>query len=449
MRKNAYHLRRHLLKPVSKCIEGKMLSSILLLMATVCALLWANSPFANSYYNLWHINIELGIGNFQLSGTLGHWINDGLMVIFFFVVGLEIKREFLVGELSTPQKATLPIVAALGGMIVPALIYTVFNVGGTGAHGWGIPMATDIAFALGCIMALGGLIPLSAKVFLLALAIIDDLGAILVIALFYTDEINLISLLVGMIILSVSWLLNKRGVRQTYPYAVLGIALWVAFLFSGIHATIAGVLLALTIPARAQYDKDRFKEETRSLLMSFPEKNFNIMMVDETQKRIVSQLKHAVDNIETPLQKLEDALHPFASYFIIPVFALANAGVNFLEGSEGTGLFNPVTIGIILGLFLGKQMGITFFAWAAVKAGISLLPEGVRWSQIWGIACVAGIGFTMSLFITNLAFNHPLPLYQAKIGILCGSMLSAVIGISIFLIDHALHKNKDTIKTSP
>ena len=449
MRKNPYQLWRHLLKPVSKFIEGKMLSSILLLMATVCALIWANSPFANSYYNLWHINIELGIGNFQLSDTLGHWINDGLMVIFFFVIGLEIKREFLVGELSTPQKATLPIVAALGGMIVPALIYTVFNVGGTGAHGWGIPMATDIAFALGCIMALGGLIPFSAKVFLLALAIIDDLGAILVIALFYTDEINLISLIVGMIILSVSWLLNKRGVRQTYPYAVLGIALWVAFLFSGIHATIAGVLLALTIPARARYDQDHFKEETRSLLMSFPEKNFNIMMVDETQKRIVSQLKYAVDNIETPLQKLEDALHPFASYFIIPVFALANAGVNFLEGSEGTGLFNPVTIGIILGLFLGKQLGITFFAWVAVKAGISLLPEGVRWTQIWGIACVAGIGFTMSLFITNLAFNHPLPLYQAKIGILCGSMLSVVIGISIFLIDHALHKNKDTIKTSP
>ncbi|MDD4346525.1 MAG: Na+/H+ antiporter NhaA [Desulfitobacteriaceae bacterium] len=449
MRENTYHLWRHLLKPVSKFIEGKMLSSVLLLMATFCALIWANSPFANSYYNLWHINIELGIGNFQLSDTLGHWINDGLMVIFFFVIGLEIKREFLVGELSTPQKATLPIVAALGGMIVPALIYTVFNVGGTGAHGWGIPMATDIAFALGCIMTLGGLIPLSAKVFLLALAIVDDLGAILVIALFYTDEINLISLIVGIIILSVSWLLNRRGVRHTYPYAVLGIALWAAFLFSGIHATIAGVLLALTIPARAQYDKDHFKEETRSLLMSFPEKNFNIMMVDETQKRILNQLKHAVDNIETPLQKLEDALHPFASYFIIPIFALANAGVNFLDGSEGTGVFNPITIGIILGLFMGKQLGITFFAWVAVKAGIALLPEGVRWSQIWGISCVAGIGFTMSLFITNLAFGHPLPLHQAKIGILCGSMLSAVIGISILLMDHALHKHKDTIKASP
>jgi len=419
-----------------------MLGGILLLLATICALIWANSPYASSYYDLWNIYIVFGIGDFRLSDTLGHWINDGLMVIFFFVIGLEIKREFLVGELSTAQKATLPIVAALGGMVIPALIYIVFNVGGMGANGWGIPMATDIAFALGCIMALGELIPLSLKVFLLALAIVDDLGAILVIALFYTDEINLISLVAGIIILSVSWLLNKRGVRLTYPYAVLGIALWIAFLLSGIHATIAGVLLALTIPARARYDKDRFKDETSSLLMSFPEKNFNIMLVDETQKRILNQLKHAVDNIETPLQKLEDALHPFASYLIIPVFAMANAGVSFLASGEGTGFFNPVTIGVILGLFLGKQLGITFSAWVAVKAGIALLPEGVRWSQIWGIACVAGIGFTMSLFITNLAFNHPLPLHQAKIGILCGSMLSAVIGISILLIDHAMHKNK-------
>lgn len=445
MRENTYQLWRYLLKPVSKFIDKGAIGSILLLLATVFALIWANSPHAKSYFDLWNTNVVVGIGNYQFADTLGHWINDGLMAIFFFVIGLEIKREFLVGELSAAQKATLPIVAALGGMIVPALIYTVFNAGGMGANGWGIPMATDIAFALGCVMALGRLVPLSLKVFLLALAVVDDLGAILVIALFYTDEINLISLFVSIIILSVLWLMNRRGVRQTYPYAIMGIVLWVTFLFSGIHATIAGVLLAFTIPARARYDKDRFKNKTSKLLMSFPEKNFNIMLVDETQKRIISQLKHAVDNIETPLQKFEDILQPFAAYFIIPVFALANAGVSFLEGGgEGTGFFNPVTIGVILGLFLGKQIGITFFSWLAVKAGIALLPEGVRWSQIWGIACVAGIGFTMSLFITNLAFNHLLPVYQAKIGILCGSMISAVIGTIILLFDYALHKNNGT-----
>lgn len=441
MRENTYQLWRYLLKPVSKFIDKGMVGSILLLLATICALVWANSPYASSYFVLWNINIAIGIGDYQFAATLGHWINDGLMAIFFFVIGLEIKREFLVGELSTAQKATLPIVAALGGMVVPALIYTTFNAGGVGANGWGIPMATDIAFALGCVMALGRLVPLSLKVFLLALAVVDDLGAILVIALFYTDEINLSSLFAGMLILSILWLMNKNGVRQTFPYVIMGIILWVTFWFSGIHATIAGVLLAFTIPGRARYDKERFKHKTGSLLMNFPEKNFNIMVVDETQKRIISQLKRAVDNIETPLQKFEDVLQPFAAYFIIPVFALANAGVSFLEGGEGTGFFNPVTIGIILGLFLGKQIGITFFTWLSVKAGIALLPEGVRWSQIWGIACVAGIGFTMSLFITNLAFNDPLSVHQAKIGILCGSMISAFIGTIILLVDHAMHKN--------
>lgn len=444
MREESYQLLRNVLKPVSKFIDEGMLGSLLLLLASICALIWANSPYANSYYNLWNINVAIGIGDYRYADTLAHWINDGLMAIFFFVIGLEIKREFLVGELSTAQRATLPIVAALGGMVIPALIYTVFNIGGMGANGWGIPMATDVAFALGCVMALGRLIPLSLKVFLLALAVVDDLGAILVIALFYTDKINLISLSASIIILSVLWLLNKRGVRKTYPYAVLGIVLWAAFLYSGIHATIAGVLLAFTIPARARYDKERFMDKASSLLTSFPEKNFNIMLVDETQKRIIRQLKHTVDNIETPLQKLEDALQPFAVYFIIPVFALANAGVSFLEGGKGMGFFNPVTIGVILGLFLGKQLGITFFAWVAVKAGIALLPEGVRWSQIWGIGYLAGIGFTISLFITNLAFNHSLQLYQAKIGILCGSMLSAVIGIIILLVDHTLHKNEGT-----
>ncbi|NLT20915.1 MAG: Na+/H+ antiporter NhaA [Syntrophomonadaceae bacterium] len=442
MREDIPRLQRYFLKPISKFISGKMFGSILLLLATICALVWANSPYVSSYYHLWNIDIVFGIGNYQLTDTLGHWINDGLMVIFFFVIGLEIKREFLVGELSTAQKAIMPIVAALGGMVAPALIYIVFNTGGIGADGWGIPMATDIAFALGCVMALGRLVPLSLKVFLLALAIVDDLGAILIIAFFYTEELSLISLFAGIIILSVSWLLNRIGVRHTYPYAILGILLWLAFLQSGIHATIAGVLLALTIPAKSHYDKNRFKDETSSLLMSFPEKDFNIMLVDETQKQIVNQLKCAVDNIQTPLQKLEDALYPFVSYFVIPLFALANAGISFSTGGAGVGFFNSITIGVAMGLFLGKPLGITLFSWIAVKAGIAMLPEEVRWSQIWGIAYLAGIGFTMSLFITNLAFGDPLLLYQAKIGILVASLFSAIMGIIILLQDHFIQKNK-------
>ncbi|NLV17175.1 MAG: Na+/H+ antiporter NhaA [Syntrophomonadaceae bacterium] len=442
MGKTKYQPRWQVFKPVSKFIEKGMAGSLLLLLATVIALTWANSPYADSYYGLWNTNIVIGIGDYQFAAALGHWINDGLMAIFFLVIGLEVKREFLVGELSTPQKATLPIVAALGGMIVPALIYTIFNFSGTGAHGWGIPMATDIAFALGCVMALGRLIPLSLKVFLLALAVVDDLGAILVIAFFYTDKINLMGLAASAIVLSVLWMLNKRGVRRTYPFVILGILLWVTVLLSGVHATIAGVLLALTIPARARYGKELFKDKTSSLITSIPDKDFDIMLVDETEKRIISQLKHAVDNIETPLQKLEDALQPFASYFIIPVFALANAGVNFLEGGNGMGILNPVTIGVVAGLVLGKQLGISLFSWAAVKIGIAVLPEGVRWSQMWGMGCLAGIGFTMSLFITNLAFNQPMLAYQAKIGILSGSMLSAIIGTLILFADHAWHKNK-------
>lgn len=433
MKENTNQLLRQLMKPVSKFVSGKMMSVVLLLAAAVAAFIWANSAYSNSYFALWNTPVAFSFGNYGISDTLGHWVNDGLMVIFFFVIGLEIKREILVGELSSMQKAALPAVAALGGMIVPAVIYLLINQGGPGSNGWGIPMATDIAFSLGCLLALGSLVPLSLKIFLLALAIVDDLGAILVIALFYTDKISFISLGAGVLILLVSILCNIKGVRKTYPYALLGIALWVAFLLSGIHATIAGVLLALTIPARARYDQEMFRTETNTILKSFPEKNFQIMLVDETQREMMQQLKLTVDNLDTPLQRLEDTLYPLVSYFILPIFALANAGVNMAQGSEGTNLINPVSVGIIVGLFLGKQLGITLFAWLSVRLGFTLLPEGVKWSQIWGVSCLAGIGFTMSLFITNLAFVDPIAIYQAKIAIIIGSMLSAVFGIAIFL----------------
>ncbi|KUG03520.1 na+/h+ antiporter nhaa type [hydrocarbon metagenome] len=443
MKENTNHLFRHIMKPVSKFVDGKMLGSVLLLVAAIIAFAWANSGYSNSYFALWNTPVAFSIGEYVISESLGHWVNDGLMVIFFFVIGLEIKREVLVGELSSVQKAALPAVAALGGMLVPAIIYGVINQGGPGSAGWGIPMATDIAFSLGCLLVLGSLIPLSLKVFLLALAIVDDLGAILVIALFYTDKISMVSLSIGILILLVSILLNKKGVRKTYPYVLLGIALWVAFLLSGIHATIAGVLLALTIPARARYDQEKFRKETNNIIQEFPEKDFRIMMVDEAQRSMMHKLKYTVDNMDTPLQKLEDNLYPLVSYFIIPIFALANAGVNMAQGSEGTSLINPISIGIIAGLFLGKQLGITLFAWLAVKLGLALLPEKVDWSQIWAVSCLAGIGFTMSLFITNLAFVDSISIYQAKIAIIIGSILSAVLGIAIFLFSGKRNAGKD------
>jgi len=367
-----------------------------------------------------------------------------LMAIFFFVIGLEIKREMLVGELSNVQNAALPAIAALGGMMVPAAIYIAFNQGGPGSMGWGIPMATDIAFAIGCLLVLGSIVPVSLKVFLLALAIFDDMGAIVVIALFYTDQISVISLGAGLLILMVSILLNIKGVRKTYPYALLGIALWLAFLFSGIHATIAGVLLALTIPARSLYDQKTFVEESNSIIQEFPEKDFGVMMVDATQRKMMKQLQGIVDDLNTPLQKLEDTLYPLASYFILPLFALANAGVNIAQGSEGTSLLNPISIGIIAGLFIGKPLGIALFSWLSVRLGLAKLPQGVKWGQMWGVACLAGIGFTMSLFITNLAFVDAISIYQAKMAIIIGSILSAVLGVGIFLTSH--HRSADHVQ---
>lgn len=430
------------MKPISRFVNDKMLSSILLLASAGAAFAWANSSFSNSYNALWEIPVSFSIGIVGISDTLGHWVNNGLMAIYFFVIGLEIKREILVGELSNIQNAMLPALAALGGMIVPALLYMAFNQGEPSIAGWGIPMATDIAFSLGCLQVLGSLVPVSLKVFLLALAIFDDMGAILVIALFYSHEINFISLGIGIFILLVSIILNIKGVRKTSPYALLGVALWVAFFYSGIHATIAGVLLALTIPARSLHNQKTFAKRSNNIIEEFPEKEFGIMMVDEDQRRMMKQLQGAVDDLNTPLQKLEDKLYPLAAYFILPLFALANAGVNVAQGSEGNSLLNPITIGIVVGLFIGKPLGITLFSWLSIRWGIAKLPDRANWSQMLGAACLAGIGFTMSLFITNLAFVENIFIYEAKTAIIIGSGLSALLGIAIFLISHSRSRAK-------
>ncbi|SHG69159.1 Na+:H+ antiporter, NhaA family [Thermosyntropha lipolytica DSM 11003] len=419
----------YLLQPIRKFLDAKLLSSGLLLLATITALIWANSAYAASYFALWKTEVSFQIGNFVLSDTLGHWINDGLMVIFFFVIGLEIKREFMVGELSSFKKASLPMLAALGGMVVPAIFYIILNAGTDSISGWGIPMATDIAFALGALMLLGNRVPLALKVFLLALAVVDDLGAILVIAIFYTEQISTASLITAFVFLGISLVLNAMGVRRTWPYALLGLFLWLAFLQSGVHATIAGVLMAFTIPSRAKIGAEEFKNETYYLLEQFPEKEFQIMCTDENQYRTIEELKYLLNKINTPLQRLEHALQPVASYFIIPVFALANAGVNFTSSEANIDFLNPITLGIILGLVVGKQLGITLFSYLGVKAGIAFLPSGITFKHIYGVSCLAGIGFTMSLFITNLAFVNPVYIEEAKIGILSASLLSAIIGI--------------------
>ena len=418
--------------PIQEFLHQQASGGILLIIATVIALTWANSPFAESYHHLWHTYVNIDIGGVGLNYSLHHWINDGLMVIFFFVVGLEIKRELLVGELSSAKKAALPIAAALGGMIFPALIYTIFNLGSESASGWGIPMATDIAFVVGILALLGNRVPLSLKIFILALAIVDDLGAVLVIAIFYTSNISLTSLMIagGLIILLIA--MNRLGVRNLLVYTLVGVALWLAFLKSGVHATVAGVLLAFTIPVSSRINTQKFKNETENLIKEFDNagEHGEDVLTNSERMSIVDQIENNCEKILTPLQRFEHGLHPWVSFFIMPVFALANAGVTIGSGLSSS-LTHPVSIGIILGLFLGKQIGIFGFSYLAVKLKLASEPEGVSWKKIYAAAILAGIGFTMSLFIANLAFTSPELLDTAKVGILSGSLISGIVGFII------------------
>jgi NhaA family Na+:H+ antiporter len=430
----------NLIKPFLRFLKTQNMGSKLLLLATLAALVLANSPYHDLYNKLLNIPISITIGEMIISGSLLHWINDGLMVIFFLVIGLEIKREILVGELAGWQKAGLPLIAALGGMLVPALIYSAINAGGAGFTGWGIPMATDIAFALGCLMILGNRIHTSLKVFLLAMAIVDDLGAIIVIAVFYTAEIHMQYLWLAIAITAVLIALNQFHVRRLSPYVLLGIILWLAIDHSGIHSTLAGVILAMTIPARSLYKPEDFLFEAKNIIGNFPDQDedFSLMCVDEEQRNALKDIENAVNKLDTLLQRLEDRLHPFSALFIVPLFAFANAGVSFAQGTAGTIITSPITLGIIVGLLLGKQLGIMVFSFAAVKFGLAALPRGIGWKGIYGLSCLAGIGFTMSLFITNLSFTAADLVQQAKIGILSASLLAAIMGT---LVMSTLEKN--------
>ena len=433
-----------LMRPFQNFLEKEASGGILLLIFTVVALVWANSPFAESYSHLWHTKFSISFGDFNLDYSLHHWINDGLMAIFFFVVGLEIKRELLVGELSSLKKASLPIMAALGGMIFPALFYVFFNFGKESISGWGIPMATDIAFVIGILALLGSRVPTGLKVFITALAIADDIGAVLVIAFFYTSNISIVSLSFagGVMLLLIA--ANLSGVRNLIVYTVLGIILWLSFLFSGVHATVAGVLLAFTIPASSRIDTSQFLLKGKKLLEDFDhsgEEGPNVLS-NEAREGIVQNLEENCEKILTPLQRLEHKLHPWVSFFIMPVFALANAGV-IITGNFISELTDPVSFGIVTGLFIGKQLGISAFTWLSVKLKLASLPFSVTWKQIYSAGILAGIGFTMSLFIANLAFTSEELLTISKVGILTASLLSGFIGF--FILRKSLSNNIEKV----
>jgi len=374
-------------------LKKESASGIILMFAAVLAMIFANSPWVSWYNLLLDVPVVVAVGSFEIAKPLLLWINDGLMALFFFLVGLELKREFIEGDLSKPGQVTLPAIGAVGGMLIPAAIYVAFNYNNPNAiNGWAIPTATDIAFALGILAIIGSKVPLQLKVFLTSLAIFDDLGAIIIIALFYTEQLSMLSLVVAASMLSILFVLNRKNVTSTSPYIFIGLVLWVAVLKSGVHATLAGVILAFFIPMYGK--KEQGKEDEPS-----------------------------------PLKSLEHNLHETVAFIVLPIFAFANAGISFVDvGIEQ--VMSPVPLGIILGLFLGKQLGVFGFCFIAIKLGFAKLPENVNWTLLYGIALLCGVGFTMSLFIGSLAFEQSAdsPIYQDRLGIVVGSLISGILG---------------------
>lgn len=425
-----------IIKPAHGFFRKEAASSLLLLAATLVALAWANFVQPESYSHFWHTEISIRFGATFISKSLTHWINDGLMALFFFTVGLEIKRELLVGELSSPQKALFPVVAAVGGMAVPGLIYILFNFNMPSAAGWAIPMATDIAFAMGAIAIFGKRLPMGLRVFLAAFAIADDLGAVLIIALFYTKEVVASNLIICGLLMLMLGLVNFLWIRWTLIYAVLGILIWIAVLGSGLHPTVAGIIVSFFIPAQGKYDTDLFVKKARQRLDAFQctdnSCGFSILL-NEDHLNAVQGLELDCHNVETPLQRMLHALHPWVAFLILPVFAMANAGLTFHGSNFFEIMSHPVSMGIILGLFFGKPIGIFLFSYLSVKAGITVLPQGIRWPHILGVALLGGIGFTMSLFVSGLSFTDPEFLHYSKFAILFGSVISAATGIFLLL----------------
>lgn len=407
-------------------------SGIVLILATAIAMIWANSPWSDIYKYFWKSDTIVSVGDLILfQHPFYYVINDALMVMFFFLVGLEIKRELLVGELSSPRKALLPVIAAVGGVVGPVIIYSIINAGEPGAKGWAIPMATDIAFSLGILSLAGSRVPLAVKVFLAALAIVDDLMAVLVIAFFFTSEIHYVALAWGGVFTIAMFVCNRLKVNNAWVYFFFGFFLWYAFLESGVHATIAGVIAAFTIPSKSLLDKDLFFKRTEIMWNKFKDnldKNLSHEL-NEAEQDSLEVISKGIDKMQSPLHRLEHGLHPYVAFIIMPIFALANAGV-YLGKFTPDMLLNSVTMGVTLGLFFGKIIGISVFVWVFEKLKITSLPQGVNFSMIVAVSVLCAIGFTMALFIGNLSFPNSIEMEeQAKIGILLASFVASVLGI--------------------
>jgi len=423
-------------RPLQDFLNTETLGGVLLLAAAAAALVWANMP-GSTYQDFWGAQLSVDLDVVELDESLRHWVNDGLMAIFFFVVGLEIKRELLEGELSGRERAALPAVAAVGGMVVPACIYIALNAGTDGARGWAIPMATDIAFAVGVMALLGNRVPVSLKVFLVALAIVDDIGAIGVIAVFYTDSIEFGWLAAAAALFGIAAVMGgPLRIRSVGVFLVVGLAAWVAVLESGVHSTIAGVILGFLMPLRPGYDAEGFDQEAPQLLEEF-RTGIAVGTPDgaERSKSALREMEEVARDSQPVLDRLEHALHPWTSYVIVPIFALANAGVVLTGGAIGDAAESRIALGVLLGLVVGKPVGITLFAWIAVRMRLAALPADVSWAQLAASGVVAGIGFTVSLFIAELAFDGPALVDEAKIGILFASAVMGAAGfLALFII---------------
>jgi Na+:H+ antiporter, NhaA family len=428
------------IRPAQQFFRKEAASSILLIAAAAVAIIWANSTARDLYDYIRNLELSLKLGKVAVSHSLITWVDDGLMALFFLTVGLEIKSEILVGELSSPKKASFPVIAAFGGMAAPALIYFFFNHGRPSLAGWGIPMATDIAFALGAVAVFGKRLPAGLRVFLAAFAIADDLGAVFIIAIFYTQKIVFSNLAVCGFLLALLEIANFLWIRNLLIYSVLGIGVWLAVLGSGIHPTVAGILVSIFIPAQGKYETDKFMNNVKKRLNQFEcgrqsqSHGFSILLNSE-HLDAVQGIEIDCRNVETPLQRMEHALHPWVAYIILPMFALGNAGLTFNDLNMADAFSHPVSLGIILGLFIGKPVGILLFSYIAVKTKIASFPEGLQWPHIVGASFLGGIGFTMSLFISKLSFTDPDLMNYAKFSILAASVLSAAAGI-FYLMYH-------------
>jgi Na+:H+ antiporter, NhaA family len=444
---------RTVVQPLQRLMAHEAAGGIVMLLGAVVAIVWANSPWSASYVDLWHTPLRVELGSvLELDHlSLQAWVNDALMTVFFLLVGVEIKRELVHGDLRDIRSVALPVVAALGGMVVPAGIYWAFNAGGAGSDGWGIPMATDIAFAVGVVTLLGRRVPLAAKIFLLTLAIADDVGAIVVIAIFYTGDLSLGWLAIAFVGLGVIFVMRRADVQSLAPYLGVGAFMWLALLESGVHATLAGVALGLLTPAWPLRSPRRYPTEARRLIDRIERAYYDRILTDaefEANEQLMAEVARLSVHSTSPLERLERALSPWVAFVIVPLFALANAGVELSGDALGGLVSDPVTLGVGLGLVVGKTIGVFGATALAVRLGIGRLPAGATWRHMFGVAVCAGIGFTVALFVTSLSFTDQALTDSAKVGILAGSMIAGIVGYAILRGGHAPSPTAET-QTEP